>query len=231
MGPGRRLAIFARAPRIGAVKRRLARDVGEYVAWRYYRNEIARLISELHPLGGIELCLAVTPDPFARRGRFWPRGVPRIPQGSGDLGARMARIVQAAPCGPVVIVGSDVPGLVARHVRSAFAALETFDAVVGPAHDGGYWLVGFSRRPALPGRWRPPLFQGVRWSGPHALQDTLATFPAAWRVRTLETLSDVDTGADLASLSCPGPLGGQGQASRVSCSSRRSINSTKLHGL
>ncbi len=208
MGPGRRVAIFARAPRIGAVKRRLARDVGEYAAWRYYRSETARLIAELRRLRGVELCLAVTPDPFARRGRFWPPEVPRIPQGPGDLGARMARVVRAAPRRPVVIVGSDVPGLAARHVAAAFAALETHDAVVGPARDGGYWLVGFSRRPAPPGRWRPPLFRDVRWSGPHALRDTLATFPASWRVRTLETLRDVDTGADLASLGGPRLLGG-----------------------
>ena len=200
MRPTRHVAIFARAPRIGAVKRRLAGDIGDYAAWRYYRNETARLIAELRSLGGVELCLAVTPDGFAWRGRFWPQVVPRIPQGPGDLGARMARVLHTMSPGPVVIVGSDIPGLTARHVRPAFDALETHDAVVGPAHDGGYWLIGFSRRPAPPGRWRPRLFRDVRWSGPHALQDTLATFPAAWRVRTLETLRDVDTGEDLGSL-------------------------------
>lgn len=208
MRPARHVAIFARVPRIGAVKRRLARDVGDYAAWRYYRSETARLIAELRSLRGVAPRLVVTPDGFARHGRFWPRGVPRAPQGPGDLGARMARIVCAASRGPVVIVGSDVPGLTARRVRSAFEALETHDAVVGPAHDGGYWLVGFSRRPAAPGRWRPRLFRDVRWSGPHALRDTLATFPAVWRVAMLETLRDVDTGADLDALGGPRLLGG-----------------------
>lgn len=207
MRPVRHVAIFARAPRIGAVKRRLARDVGDYAAWRYYRSETARLIAELRSLRGVDLRLVVTPDGFARRGRFWPRGIPRVPQGSGDLGARMARVLRAASRGPVVIVGSDVPGLTARRVRSAFEALETHDAVVGPAHDGGYWLVGFSRRPAPPGRWRPPLFRDVRWSGPHALRDTLATFPSVWRVGVIEALRDVDTGADLASFGGPRLLG------------------------
>ena len=122
----------------------------------------------------------------------------------------MARVVYGLPREPVVIVGSDIPGLNARHVDSAFDALEYHDAVVGPAHDGGYWLIGFRQRPALPGRWRPSLFRGVRWSGPDALSDTVRTFPSVWHVAYLETLRDVDTKEDLDAFAGSGLLGRHG---------------------
>ena len=200
MRPTRHVIIFARAPRIGAVKRRLSADVGDLAAWRFYQRETARLIAELRSLQRTTVRLAVTPDGFAGCGRFWRPGIPRIPQGRGDLGARMARIVHAHPHAPVAIIGSDIPGLTAVHVEAAFDALESHDAVIGPAHDGGYWLVGFRQRPASPGRWRPGLFRNVRWSSPHALEDTLRTFPSTWRVDMLDTLRDVDTKEDLDAL-------------------------------
>ena len=200
MRPTRHVIIFVRAPQIGAVKRRLSADVGDFAAWRFYQGETTRLIAELRSLQRINVRLAVTPDGFARCGRFWRPGISRIPQGQGDLGARMARVVHAHPREPVVIIGSDIPGLNADHVEAAFDALNTHDAVLGPAHDGGYWLVGFRQRPASPGRWRPGLFRNVRWSSPRALEDTLRTFPSAWRVVTLDTLRDVDTKKDLDAL-------------------------------
>jgi uncharacterized protein len=98
----------------------------------------------------------------------------------------MQRIVDRAPAGPVVVVGTDIPELRPDHIRRAFRLLGRHDAVFGPASDGGYWLVGMRRRPRI---LRP--FACVRWSSPHALADTLANLDGQ-SIAFLETLSDVD---------------------------------------
>lgn len=183
------LLVFAKAPRMGAVKSRLARDVGRVAATAFCRRTTERLLRRLGRDPRWRCLLAVTPDRDAR-GRFWPRRFERLKQGSGDLGARMEGPMRGLPPGPVVIVGTDIPDLDRRHVAAAFRALGRQDAVFGPAADGGYWLVGLKRRPVV-----PPLFRRVRWSSEHALADTLAGLPKSFRVAFLETLEDVDDGA------------------------------------
>lgn len=193
MTPERHLVVLLKAPRVGAVKRRLARGVGQVAAWAFYRRTAARLLVRVGRDPRWRCRLAVTPDRFAREGRFWPAGIERLPQGPGDLGRRMARAMGEAPPGPVVLVGGDIPGLGAAHIQRAFDLLRHHDAVFGPATDGGYWLVGLAahRRRLLTG-----LFDDVRWSTGHALADTLANLDGR-RVAFLEPLRDVDTAADL----------------------------------
>jgi glycosyltransferase A (GT-A) superfamily protein (DUF2064 family) len=108
----------------------------------------------------------------------------------------MMRPFQEKGAGPVVIVGSDIPGLNAGLIEQAFRALASHDAVFGPARDGGYWLVGFARRRPI---GRP--FDDVRWSTAHALDDTLANLRPDLRVAFLPTLTDVDRPEDLNGLS------------------------------
>ena len=187
--------VFAKAPRLGAVKTRLARDIGEAPARRFQRRTTEALLARLAREARFEVRLAVTPDEMARRGRWWPARLRREGQGAGDLGRRMARALRGPWPRPVVVVGSDIPGLGPAQLLAAFRALAASDVVLGPAADGGYWLVG-ARDPALLHR----LFRNVRWSGPHARDDTLANLPAGRRVALLETLEDVDDGADLARL-------------------------------
>lgn len=182
------LVVFARAPRLGRVKRRLARDIGAVAAWRFYRQELRSLLRRLS--GGPWTCwLALSPD-----GASGEPGRPAVwrvmPQGRGGLGQRMARPMRRLPPGPVVIVGSDIPALSARHVAEAFRRLGAAEAVFGPAADGGYWLVGLRRRPRL----QLP-FDDVRWSTPHALTDTLANLRPGTTVAMLEVLEDVDDAA------------------------------------
>lgn len=183
------LLVFAKAPRMGSVKSRLARDVGPVAATAFCRRTTERLLRRLGGDPRWRCLLAVTPDRDAR-GRFWPRRFARLKQGSGDLGARMEGPMRRLAPGPVVIVGTDIPDLGRRHVAAAFRALGKHDAVFGPAVDGGYWLVGLKRRPVV-----PPLFRRVRWSSEHALADTLAGLPKGFRIAFLETLEDVDDGA------------------------------------
>lgn len=100
------------------------------------------------------------------------------------------------PPGPALIVGADIPGIEARHIAAGFEALCGSDAVFGPAPDGGYWMIGLRRQRRLPSTF----LSGVRWSSRHALTDSAATLPADFRVGTISTLQDVDTGADLAAV-------------------------------
>ena len=186
----RRLLIFAKAPRLGRVKRRLAAELGAVAAWRFQRDTLGVEIRRLAADPRWRCTLFVTPDRFAAAGRFWPPAMSRAPQGQGDLGMRMMRAFQAQPGGPAVLVGSDIPELQAAHVAWAFALLGRHDAVFGPARDGGYWLLGL-RRPHL----HPGLFHGVRWSSPHALSDTAANLGRRHKAAFLDPLEDIDDAA------------------------------------
>jgi uncharacterized protein len=181
-----KLIVFVRAPLLGAVKRRLAAGVGAAVAHRFYVDTTRRMLSRVGGDPRWDVVLSVTPDGAALRGRFWPDAYPRMPQGQGDLGRRMANAILRFRNRPVVLVGSDIPDLSAVQIGRAFQRLGASDFVFGPASDGGYWLVGV-REP-----WRARhLFEAVRWSGPHALDDTLANTGKA-RVALLDPLDDVD---------------------------------------
>ncbi|MBX6741612.1 MAG: TIGR04282 family arsenosugar biosynthesis glycosyltransferase [Acetobacteraceae bacterium] len=185
---GDTVIIFARAPRLGTVKRRLAREIGDLPALRFYRNQLAVLLRRLGRDRRWRTVLAVTPDRAAAR---WPVRLPCLPQGRGDLGARMQRALSRHR--RAVLVGSDIPGVGPADIAGAFRALGRADAVFGPAEDGGYWLVGLGpRRPERP-------FASVRWSSEHALADTLANFRGR-RLALLRRLRDVDTAADLMAL-------------------------------
>lgn len=188
----RHLVVFLRAPQRGRVKRRLAKDIGDTAAHRFYERTSRGLIRKLASDPRWRVTLAVTPDLFARRGRFWPKGVCRIGQGGGDLGVRMARVFRTLPPGPVVIVGSDIPDIMPAHIDDAFRALSRHEAVFGPARDGGYWLVGLARRRLDARAFAHQLFRGVRWSGPHALTDTRANLPQGAEAPPLAVLDDVD---------------------------------------
>ena len=180
--------LFARAPRLGQVKRRLAQGIGARAALAFYRATLAEALARIAPVRRWRTFLAVTPDRARAR---WPRRCPILWQGPGDLGARLDRATRRFR--RVVVVGTDIPGLSVADIRAAFRALGRADAVFGPAEDGGFWLVGLSpRRPARP-------FAAVRWSSEHALADTLANFHGR-KIALLRTLRDVDTAEDLAAL-------------------------------
>jgi uncharacterized protein len=181
------LILFVRAPRLGAGKRRLAREIGNLAALRFERLMIARLLRRLADDRRWCLRLAVTPDKACDRVRHWRSGVAAFGQGDGDLGMRMRRALRACPPGPAVLVGADIPALAARHIWRAFRLLGKHDLVFGPAGDGGFWLVG-ARHP----QHLPTLFEEVRWSGPYALADSLAGLPRRITVGFADRLEDVD---------------------------------------
>ena len=102
----------------------------------------------------------------------------------------MGRLMAQMPPGRVVIVGSDIPGIKPRHIARAFEQLGRHDTVVGPAGDGGYWLIGLRRTPRL-----IDPFGGVTWSSSKTLADTLSALGNA-RVALVDELSDVDDGKE-----------------------------------
>lgn len=187
----RHLVIFARTPQAGRVKRRLAQEIGVLAATRFYRALLATTLRTLTADRRWRVWLFVTPDDSLGH-PFW-RGLKRRRQGHGDLGRRMRRPFDILPAGPVVLVGSDIPAMRPHHIARAFALLGSNDLVLGPATDGGYWLIGARRLRPLP----HALFTGVRWSTPHALADTLATIPARYSVGFADMLDDIDDAADL----------------------------------
>lgn len=185
------LAIMAKAPAMGRVKTRLAKDVGPVEATRFYRVALARLIRRLAADPRWKTVVAASPDTQALPDQRWLQNADAVvPQGEGDLGARMQRVFDTAPKGLVVIIGSDIPDITSRHIAQAFKALGNSDAVMGPSVDGGYWLIGQKRMPKV---LMP--FENVEWSSGRECDQTLANFGIA-RVSMLNELSDVDSGAD-----------------------------------
>lgn len=183
---------MVKEPRPGRVKTRLGRDIGMVAAAWWFRHQVRSLLRRIEDPRW-QVVLAVAPDTAGMRSRFWPAHLPRAPQGGGDLGARMARMLRAAGGGPACVIGADIPGITRGRIANAFAALGPHDAVFGPAYDGGYWLIGLKR----PARQPPGFLGNVRWSSQHALADTIATLPDH-RIAQVAMLRDVDTAKDLA---------------------------------
>ncbi len=184
------LVVMSKAPRMGNVKTRLARDIGAAEALRFYKTNTGELLRKVGNDPRWTTVIAAAPDIAATEAGFWPDEMPRVPQGEGDLGTRMGTVMQMMPPGPVVLIGCDIPNVTDTRIASAFKALGNHDAVFGPAEDGGYWLVGLKRFPRV-----PSIFGNVRWSTEQALADTRANLKGA-RVALLDTLPDIDTGAD-----------------------------------
>jgi hypothetical protein len=187
----RTLVVMVKEPRPGRVKTRLGRGIGNVAAAWWFRHQLGALLRRVEDPRW-QVVLAVAPDRDGLCSRVWPAHLSRWPQGRGNLGDRMERMLRGATPGPVCVIGADIPGITAARVAEAFKALGAQDAVFGPAPDGGYWLIGLKRLRAVP----PGIFAGVRWSSAHALADTRATLPGH-RTALVATLSDVDTANDL----------------------------------
>ncbi len=194
--PAEVLIVFAKHPEPGRVKTRLAPALGERLAARVYRRLAARTLG-----------IAADPPAAGREVRVWVEPAARVPdapgwigpadaflpQPDGDLGARMSRAFDdafAAGARRAVIVGTDLPDLERTDLDAAFARLSDHGAVLGPAADGGYWLLGL-RAPA------PGLFSAMAWSTEGVLDETRRRLDALGLVRhELRTLRDVDRPED-----------------------------------
>ena len=208
------LLVFARVPALGRVKSRLAAGIGQSAALAVYHELLAitsAAIAEAGVPATVWLADTAGPAPTPAEAREWAAHA-ACTQPEGDLGARMATAFAKAfanGAGRVAIIGTDCPGLRASHLTQAFAELETADLVLGPATDGGYYLLGL-RQP------RPELFANKAWSTDSVLADTLADARRlGLRVALLPELHDVDTAADLAVWNATHPaLAGEGSSAK-----------------
>lgn len=186
---GDALVLFARAPVPGRVKTRLARDIGREPAARLYQAMVEDLLAAHR---GRSYRLVVATDGPRRAFGNLLDGLDTVAQGKGDLGDRLARTFRALlrEHQRVIIAGTDLPDLGTRDVRRAFCLLQNRDTVLGPAADGGYYLIGL-KEPAN-------LFSSIPWSTPRVLQQTLRRANhLGLRVALLPELADVDTLEDL----------------------------------
>jgi uncharacterized protein len=193
------LVIMAKLARMGQVKTRLARQVGQVSATGFYRTNLAAIIGRVGSDRRWRTVLAVSPDTSVN-GPGWPTlQQVRSPQGRGDLGKRMQgqleRRFERGKRGPIVIIGTDIPSIRPAHIAAAFRALGNRSCVFGPAPDGGFWLVGQRRVPKL-----LRLFDDVRWSTAETLVDCLR-HAADEQVALVAVLPDVDSGEELAAVS------------------------------
>lgn len=195
--PGRcALLVFVRAPRLGRVKTRLAAGIGEEAALEVYRRLAERTVRAAVGVGeGVEVRVHVAPGEAIDEVRAWLGPAPRyLRQADGDLGERMRDAFDRAfadGCERVVIVGSDLPGVSTELLLRAMHTLSTAQAVLGPARDGGYYLLGLRSKMDV-------LFSGIAWSTSQVFAATVERLRAEKvEPAILETLADVDEPEDL----------------------------------
>lgn len=189
------LIVFVKRARAGEVKTRLLAAIGPEKAAAAYRAlaeaEIARTVPRT---GEYQRAFFYAPREAAAEVAAWLPGERLRPQQGSDLGQRMADAFAACfaeGARRVAIIGTDVPWVTRSGVVHALESLERTDVVIGPAEDGGYYLLAL----ATP---RPELFEGIAWSTPGVFQATLERAAAlGLRVEALEPLLDVDTLDDL----------------------------------
>lgn len=189
------LIVFLKHPEPGTVKTRLMPALGPEVAADLYRALSETVLETTVPgPGEYERLVFFAPPEAAEEVRAWLPGVRLLPQVGGDLGARMSGAFDRAfarGAERVAIIGTDSPAVSRATILEALDALGSADVVLGPAEDGGYYLLGL-RRP------QPALFERMVWSTSSVLAETVARAEKeGLRVRLLSPLRDIDTPEDL----------------------------------
>ena len=186
------LIVFVKAPRLGQVKTRLAQEIGAVAACDAYLRLVAQVLANIHDIKSVQL--RYSPDNSAKEIESWLKaGWECRPQRSGDLGDRLNRAFEEGfheKYKKIVIIGSDCPEVTKADIVDAWTALDNSDVVLGPAFDGGYWLIGLKRNAHR-------LFQDIAWSSTTVLEDTLKRAEEeGMTVKLLQQRRDVDTRAD-----------------------------------
>ncbi|MBX9754564.1 MAG: TIGR04282 family arsenosugar biosynthesis glycosyltransferase [Pseudomonadaceae bacterium] len=190
-----RIIIFAKAPQAGLAKTRLIPALGAVGAAQLARRMLDTTLASAvaAAVGPVELCLTPAPSDPAWQGVVWPPAVQLSWQGEGDLGQRLAlatsRGLQQGE--PIMLIGTDCPGLTPALLSAAAVALQTHDAVLHATHDGGYALLGLQHD-------NPRVFAEIAWSTDSVAASTRARIAElGWQLFEGARLHDIDTGADL----------------------------------
>lgn len=180
--------VVCRAPERGRVKTRLAKDIGEERAYHVYSIMMATLFANLSRGSGYEVCACVDGNmTLVQAGTVGP-----IKQHGASLGERIINAMKDCSSYPVqIVIGSDTPNITAQIVQQAITGLDTADVVIGPAHDGGYYLIGMKQL-------HEGLFEGISWSTEQVLEQTLdRARSAGLSAALLPVMRDIDTLEDL----------------------------------
>lgn len=189
------LLFYVKYPERGKVKSRLAHAIGEWASVELYRafvQDLARMLSY------VKVDVRVCFSPEKARGKVVEWLGPSfsyVPQVGVDLGERLKASFEEAfeEYDRVIVIGSDSPDLPLSFLQDALKALATHDVVIGPASDGGYYLIGFSR-----GGFDPSVFDDIDWSTERVFAQTRQRLRG--RVHVLPVWHDVDTLEDLKAL-------------------------------
>jgi rSAM/selenodomain-associated transferase 1 len=192
VAPFEKIIVFAKAPRLGSVKTRLAASIGGDRALSAYVELLSRSLAAVKSFPHVEIRYAPD-DAELLLAPFLERGWTAKPQGEGDLGLRLSRAFQEsfdAGAAKVAIIGADCPYLVKKDFQNCWTSLNQNDLVLGPAADGGYWLIGLKQ-------CYPELFRDIPWSSSDVLAQTLARGKGLHlKMDLLRILSDVDNVQD-----------------------------------
>jgi hypothetical protein len=191
--------VFVKVPGRETVKSRLAREMGRDFVLRLYESMVLDTIDTLKTASMPFRIFFSPPDALEEAQHWLGREHAYMPQTGDGLGERMEQAfagVFSEGADDAVLIGSDIPGLSAAILYDAFRALESHAAVIGPANDGGYYLIGFSRK-----TFHPAVFRDMLWSTESVCQETVLRLrKASLPVSLLRECADVDTREDLKEL-------------------------------
>ncbi len=183
------LLVFTRNPELGKVKTRLAKTIGDKAALKTYKILLAHTASTIEK---IDCDKAIYYSVKVRNNDGWSEAYQKHQQEGEDLGIRMYNAFKKgfeSGYKKVVIVGSDLFDLEEKHINTAFENLTNNDVVIGPAEDGGYYLLGLKKV-------NKAIFQYKKWGTSTVLNDTLQGLKEQ-SISYLEELNDIDTYEDL----------------------------------
>lgn len=190
------LLFFVKNPERGAVKSRLARALGEEAAGGLYKNFILDMLATLEKKDFPSFICFYPEDALTDIKNVLGAQYRYLPQQGADLGERMKHcFYQAFSAGfcRAVLIGSDLPDLPADIIDEAFDCLQRIDAVIGPALDGGYYLIGFKKD-----SFTPEVFRGMPWGTETVLRQTIDMVKKHRRtIHLLPSWGDIDNLEDL----------------------------------
>jgi len=198
--PPQRLLLFARLPELGKVKTRLAAEIGDARALTVYDSMLRTLLQSLGtstPELEIEVMWAPTASANGETLRRAFGAHALAMQTGATLGDRLSMAMSERfffhRTEKIVVIGADDPFLTRELIEHAFALLDSVEYVVGPASDGGYYLIG-----CRTGAFHPSIFENIAWSTSSVLTTTLQRIATLGRtVAQLPEHYDIDTAADL----------------------------------
>lgn len=191
------LIVFIKYPEFGKVKTRLAQNMGDEFAYKFYESCVNYTLSEINKIDSknIEVNLFFSSLAPEKKIEKWNEEKFNIYEQNGiDLGERMQnafRTIFNNSCKKAIIIGTDLPDISQTIIYNSFALLDRYDVVIGPSNDGGYYLLGMKE-------YYPQIFDEIKWSTNEVLKSTLdKLLKEKIKTKIIDELIDIDTKDDL----------------------------------